>query len=504
MKRISGNYKIKDLLFVIVSGIATQLAITHQLGWLAWIAYVPYFLILIEVHKKQSFFYGVLFGLSIAVPSFFWMIPGSARFTGSSSGYGIVVYVISVGILAAYFGLINLFLKQLQIKSGSKAILLNAFIYSAVFVIGEYVFSAVFETMPWFGFHSGMALTSNIYFIQPASAGGIPVLSFFVVLVNAFIAITILQKRFANLWIPVSVFCLYFLWGFLEYQNHNRAANSDRSINVALVNSNIAPEIKWNDSTGNFLVNGLFDLNKKAAALHPDLVVWTESAVPWTYSADDDFLKEINRIYQNDSATQLLGMNTESGHDVVYNSVYCIQPDGRVESRYDKRFLLSMIEERKAGILFPFLSSNGFEVAKGESMEPLNTPFGKAGIMICNESTVASAARDMVRNGADFFVNISNDGWFSNSYLVDLHFYNARLRAVEQRKPLIINSNRGYSGAIDANGDVLRKIKSDEPFVETVKIDPDSDISFYYNFPYFILAVSILTILAAFYFKLKK
>jgi apolipoprotein N-acyltransferase len=47
---------------------------------------------------------------------------------------------------------------------------------------------------------------------------------------------------------------------------------------------------------------------------------------------------------------------------------------------------------------------------------------------------------------------MSNDGWFRDTWLVRQHFYNARLRAVETRKDIVINSNNGWSGFIDAAG----------------------------------------------------
>jgi apolipoprotein N-acyltransferase len=47
---------------------------------------------------------------------------------------------------------------------------------------------------------------------------------------------------------------------------------------------------------------------------------------------------------------------------------------------------------------------------------------------------------------------MSNDGWFRGTWLVKQHFYNARLRAVETRKDIAVNSNNGRSGCIDASG----------------------------------------------------
>jgi apolipoprotein N-acyltransferase len=111
-------------------------------------------------------------------------------------------------------------------------------------------------------------------------------------------------------------------------------------------------------------------------------------------------------------------------------------------------------------LLLPFFSANGYSVLPGRNNLPISTPYGKAGILICNESALPVAAASSVRRGAQFLLNLSNDGWFRDTWLVASHFYNARLRAVETRKDLAINSNNGRSGLVNASGRI-----TDENFV---------------------------------------
>jgi apolipoprotein N-acyltransferase len=150
--------------------------------------------------------------------------------------------------------------------------------------------------------------------------------------------------------------------------------------------------------------------------------------------------------------THILGMNTAVSAGVVRNSAYCLLPGGKPAGRYDKRTPLLLVEQGWNGWLLPFFSANGYSVQAGNNDAPLPTPYGKAGILICNESALPRAAASTVRQGAQFLLNMSNDGWFSDTYLVNSHFYNARLRAVETRKDLAINSNNGQSGLVTAAG----------------------------------------------------
>jgi apolipoprotein N-acyltransferase len=145
-------------------------------------------------------------------------------------------------------------------------------------------------------------------------------------------------------------------------------------------------------------------------------------------------------------------MNTAVTDNVVGNSAYCLLPGGKVAGRYDKVTPLLFIEQPWHGLLLPFFSSNGYSVVPGNNHCPLSTPYGKAGIVICNESALSATAAATVRHGAQFLLNLSNDGWFRNTYLVSSHFYNARLRAVETRKDLAINSNNGWCGMVSASG----------------------------------------------------
>ena len=82
---------------------------------------------------------------------------------------------------------------------------------------------------------------------------------------------------------------------------------------------------------------------------------------------------------------------------------------------------------------------------------------GKVLPLICYE---AIFAHDI--NGAggrpDWMLQITNDGWFGNIAGPYQHLAQARLRAVEQRVPVLRSANTGVSAVIDAKGRVLRSL----------------------------------------------
>lgn len=475
MQKIIKNFWVGP----IVSGFLAFNAICQINFFTSWICYILLFISIYRETSKNIFKKGLVFGFVFSSLAFFWMIPGAERFTGHSVFYGIGVFLISLIFISLYFSLVLFGFAALK-KSEEKfqSVIINAIGIASLFCVGEALLMIISKGFPWFDIHSGNGLADNLYSIQPASLLGIHVLTFSVVFVNYLAAYFIMNRRYAKLYIPLIYIGVFLVTGYFLLNNFNNNTEKKNPFNVAFLAENIPPDIKWDDNTGNMLVQRLLDLNKSAVKMKPDMILWSESAIPWTYSKDDDLVKEILSITKPANATHIMGINTSIAENEVYNSAYCILPDGSVTSRYDKQYLLALIEKPLNGIIMPFFSSKGF-VAKNdlEHSAPLSTPYGKAGILICNEAAVPLAAAAMVKQGAEFLFNMSNDGWFNDTYIVRLHYYYARLRAVESRKDLVVNCNNGYSGLIQGSGEIIEQERSEEPFVKIVSVHPNSQIS---------------------------
>ena len=340
MYPIFTDYRVK----VVLSGLLTLLA-TLQINFLpGWICYLPFFIVLLQSSLKVSFRAGLIFGLVIAIPSFFWMLAGANRFTGTESIYGFLVYLISSLFLSLYFGAICYSIGALKFQNSQPySIFLNTLLFSVIIVEGEALLMVIATQLPWFGFHSGNSLMDNIYSIQIAALFGMHGLSFIIVFVNTLLAECIIRKHLKRLFIPFAVVVIYLVGGFFMYQKFNSNIQASKPINLAILNGNISPEIKWDDQNGHLLVENLLSLNRKAAKLKPDIALWSESAIPWTYRSDDDLVKEILKSTDSSKTTHVIGINTDFRENEVYNSVYALLPGGKIGGRYDKRILLSFI-----------------------------------------------------------------------------------------------------------------------------------------------------------------
>ena len=460
-------------------------AICHISFIASWICYVPLFISIYDKPVKQVFKTACIYGFAFSCLAFFWMIPGAERFTGYSVLYGLGVFLISAIFYTLFSGGLLYCFALIKKKDYSlSSIILNSTIAASLFCIAEALLTLVSTGLPWFDIHSGNGLSENLYALQPASFFGIHIMTFVAVAINYLIAILAIKKIWMKLYIPAAILILYLFAGFLLLQSFNNNMPGNKSFKVAILAENIPPDIVWDNTTGNILVQKLLDLNHLAATLKPDIALWSESAIPWTYKKDDDLVKEVFKITDPARITHIMGINTAHTEHEVFNSAYCILPGGEVAGRYDKQYLLSFIEKPLNGWLMPFFSSNGYAALNdAENSHPVVTPYGKAGFLICNEAAVPAAAANQVKQGAEFLVNMSNDGWFNDTYIVNLHYYYARLRAVESRKDIAINCNNGFSGLIRASGDIEMKEKSTEPFVKVVTVTPNKYTTLASSYP---------------------
>ena len=76
----------------------------------------------------------------------------------------------------------------------------------------------------------------------------------------------------------------------------------------------------------------------------------------------------------------------------------------------------------------------------------------KTSTLICFEDTFPGVARAAAQDNLDFFVNLTNDGWFGHSSEQWQHLANAVFRAVENGIPLLRCANNGVTCCIDGHG----------------------------------------------------
>lgn len=469
----------------VISGILTIIALFNLLPWLALVSLFPFLYAIKKANfvetLKASTFFGISFGLCL----FSW-IPASAGVFNGEKLSGILVLLLFTAVLCIYFLLIFGLYKYLEKK---QAAFQNALLFAAIVVVFDYLKDYLFATMPWFDFHFGNALAGSAYTIQLAEVGGVYLLSFFVVFFNVLFT-AVIDRQLHLKWVVITV--VVFLAANLSLYVF-RSTKQGKELKVNLLTENIDPRTKWEDN-GNQIVNQLLQLSEQAASQPADLNVWTETLVPWTYLPNDDFITEILKPTVAHGTPTLMGMNTQESRDRVYDSAYLLHPNGKVLGRYDKNHPLAFIESAVKGKGAAMNENRGASVASGMQLASLSTAQANIGIYICNEASLPHLARKLSSSGADFLVNISNDGWFAKSFLPKQHFYYNRLRAVENRRYVVANSNLGYKGVIAANGDITIHPPAQRSELTPVSVWKLRSQTFYQLAPWAMLLLSIFLI----------
>ena len=114
-------------------------------------------------------------------------------------------------------------------------------------------------------------------------------------------------------------------------------------------------------------------------------------------------------------------------------------------------------------------------------MKPLSLNNGAAGILICFEAIFPHAAREFLKNGADFLITVTNDAWFGKSSAPYQHLSQSLARAVEGRVYLVRAANTGISAVVDPVGRIKTQsgIFTRESLIGTISLKEKSFKTFY-------------------------
>jgi len=112
--------------------------------------------------------------------------------------------------------------------------------------------------------------------------------------------------------------------------------------------------------------------------------------------------------------------------------------------------------------------------------------------VICFESVFGEHTRQMVQNGANYIVVLTNDGWWKDSPGAWQHFGYSRLRAIETRRSIARSANTGISGLINQRGDVIVRTNSNVYSAISSGVRVNSTLTFYVRYGDYLGWISLL------------
>ena len=284
----------------------------------------------------------------------------------------------------------------------------------------------------------------------------------------------------------------------------------DKRIQTAIVQPNIDPNTKW--ANKNKIIATMDSLHFESIKLEPDLVIFPETALP-SYLVRDNFtrkkLQETVDSFNIPLLTGTIHASNYNGSRHYFNSAMFLKPHSDYEL-YSKIHLVPFAEYDLLPAIFHPLTKLNINIDRGrfksgEEFVVFNWKNFLFSDLICYESSVPRIARKFVSMGAQFLVIQANDGWLGNSYGPYQHFELARLRAIENRVPVVRCANTGISGIIRPDGTVQNIIDLNQKGIISESVNIGSESSFYTKYgDVFAFSCFIITLVFTFYSCIKR
>ncbi|MCD4742263.1 MAG: apolipoprotein N-acyltransferase [Desulfobacteraceae bacterium] len=436
---------------------------------LAFIGLVPLLVNIEKLNKKERFFAGLLAGFVHYLTLIHWFLTTMHTYGNLNIMIAISALILMCLYFALYFAFFSLIIGSFKYNS-----LFMPFFAASLWVALEYLRTYLFTGFPWC--ITGYSQYLNNNFIQIADITGVYGISFFILLINAFAALIVINFKKNNKKVLVSgfyiliVFIAVFSYGISRNNKIDTYTASADYTKIAVVQGNIRQDIKWDAGYVSNTLNKYSVLSEKVSQENPDLIVWPETALPFYYGFSKKLSDKVDVCVRKAKTSFLIGSPAFKREDTklkYYNRAYMLNKFSVETGKYDKIHLVPFGEYVPLGDYLSFLgkltAQAGDFTAGEDDTQPLDFGAGDAGILICFEIIFPTLSRNFVKKGADILLTITNDAWFGRSSAAEQHFSMAVFRAIENRRSLARAANTGISGFVSPNGKIYEK---SEVFVE--------------------------------------
>lgn len=424
-----------------------------RLGFLAWIALVPFFIALNQTKSRsEAAGFSLTQGLTFFLCSMHWL-----TFVTAGGWLALAFFEASFLIL---FGLA--FLKFRNFKS--------QFVRICAFSLAWCVFEFMRAEIPVFGLGWNLLAYSQSdysWIRLAANTVGTYGLGFVIVFVNAcFFEIFQAAKNKKSLKIPLSlIITALILLSAHGFYYGRPSAKTPRVVRVALTQGNIPQSVKWETIAREKIIEIYSKLTELSSYDQPDLIIWPEAAYPGYFNRDFDQIK-ILELIKHIGIPVLIGSPHWGGNDTAFNSAYLVGADGDIKQRYDKHKLVPFGEYVPLGWVLDWLKPMAYtlgvsDFSAGKDFTVFQTMNGEVSFstLICFEDTFPGMAREFTNRGADFLAVITNDAWFGPTSAGYQHEQASIFRAIENGIPVVRAANTGVSSFISARGQVLSRLR---------------------------------------------
>ncbi len=425
---------------------------------------------------KNSFGTAFIFGLAQFGLGASWVYVSLQTYGNMPVWMATIAVFFFVAALAFFTGLVGLVFALLRFK---KAIYWNALIFTALWVISEWLRSVVLTGFPWLDVgYSQTARWLSAY----APIGSVYLVSFVCVLCSV-LALLVIQhisaskvrsvESYLTKKISAAVLAIAtMVFGGALLQTVEWSEASGKTYQIAVVQANVAIENKWDRKFQTKIIDDYLQLIQQYEA---DLVILPETALPL-------YLDQTNANFWQ----QLRGKNKALLSGVIerdlntkqiYNSVNLVcgssQKNNTLipgqfyqgEQVYRKQHLVPFGEYLPLRSLLnwvlDYLQIPMSDFSAGSVDQVLECDGMQIGLSICYEDAFTSGVRRSLpqKNQNGVLINISEDAWFGDSLAPHQRVQMAQMRALELARPMLRSANSGPSTYINHVGEVQATTK---------------------------------------------
>lgn len=423
---------------------------------------------LVPASISQGFVLAYACGILWYAGTCYWVFDTMHQYGGLSRPAAFGILVLFCLYLALYHGAFGALLALAADRGTSlsrRALLAAPFLWVAT----EFARTRI-TGFPWNLL--GTVQVDNFPLARIATFTGVYGLSFEIMLVNTAVAVAFLVRREKRKTLFVAALGAAFALQAGRWLTVPPAITDHQAY---LVQANI-PILDNSEWTKDYFEGTLRDLTwitvnpplapgEKQAPTTPSIVVWPESPAPF-YTSDPLFRDTVSGIARKMATWMVvgsMGVRNATGAQTTetYNSAALVSPTGEWVTRYDKVHLVPFGEYVPFRRLFSFaegLTKEVGEFGRGTSRQPLDAGGARLGTFICYESVFPDEVRQFARNGAQVFVNISNDGWYGDSGAYAQHLQQSRMRAIENARWLLLGTDTGVTASVDPFGRIVANV----------------------------------------------
>ncbi|CEN56389.1 apolipoprotein N-acyltransferase [Candidatus Methylopumilus turicensis] len=433
------------------------------LGALCVFGFAPFYVFILPVISLAGLFYlwelttspkqaakiGFAFGLGFFIAGIYWIYISLHDIGGMPFWMAGLATFLLCAFLALFPALVGYSAKLSVHPLASAAIL---------WVLSEWVRSWIFTGFPWLAVGYSQVPFSPL-------AGYAPILGVFsvgfAVTVSASLLVLIAQNRHRRVAFA-GILTIWMIGGAASLVNWTIPIG--KPTKVALIQGNIAQEIKWDEAIAIQTVNQYLSMAKQA---HAELVILPETALPLAINlaqkdmAQDQVLAPFKTIAMQDHKAILVGAVSQN-KDAYFNTMLGISTLDAVQT-YHKSHLVPF------GEFIPFKSVFGWiyrdwlnmplsDLSRGShEQRPMQMAGQKIAVNICYEDVFGE---EIIRQlpGATLLVNASNDAWYGRSSAAEQHLQFSQMRALETGRMVLRATNTGATAIISNKGNVLATV----------------------------------------------